>query len=166
VLWRKNIEGLKSCDDVENGQHVKRRYPDDIEFASSQDSHLLSEIYYHFGYSSRGEILVNSPIVNWIFDRTMAHLITSHYKSWLNLSQQLINDKRIPRYRPFLYENVPFFVIIIPNNENDTAEFHWWLNKEGESKKTLECPFPHLKEKRRLKSLFKSSIDQHFNLSF
>lgn len=102
-----------------------RKHPGKLEFASKQDDSYLTNLF--------GDLEMEQDItlesyakVKWIFNQVMSHLIWNHYKNWLSISQEAADQRLQYRRMPFSMKEVPFYILIIPKNNNEPVEFHWW----------------------------------------
>lgn len=75
--------------------------------------------------------------VKWIFNRVMSHIIWNNYKNWLSILQEAAEQRLQYRRMPFSMKDIPFYILIIPKNNNEPIEFHWW-DEINNSRKELE----------------------------
>jgi hypothetical protein len=115
-----------------------RKHPGKLEFASKQDDSYLTNLFWDLEMDQ--DITLESYAkVKWIFNRIMSHLIWNHYKNWLSISQEAAEQRLQYMNIPFSMKDIPFYILIIPKNNNEPIEFHWW-DKIKNIHKKLACP--------------------------
>ncbi|TLS52505.1 hypothetical protein FE782_11140 [Paenibacillus antri] len=133
--WMKFVMGYENLWIIKRATHY-RKYPSRIEFGSKQDDYYLTNLFYDLRI---GFLEESFAAVKWIFNRLIGLLIWNHFMNWLSVSQES-SEKRLEYRRiPFKQENVPFYILVIPDNKNEPLEYHWWGQKS--STPNLVCPF-------------------------
>lgn len=135
VQWIKFVMGYESLRFITKITPY-RKHPGKLEFASKQDDSYLTNLFRDLDMEQ--DITLESYAkVKWIFNRVMSHLIWNHYKNWVSISQEAAEQRLQYRRTPFSMRDIPFYILIIPKNNNEPVEFHWW-DEINNSHKELE----------------------------
>jgi hypothetical protein len=137
--WLKFILGYSSIWSMARAQQYRER-PGQIEFGSNQDHSYLSDLFHSMQFSIEDFKEENYASIKWIFNRVLGHLIWSHFKNWLSISQEAAENSLEYRRVPFGPDDIPFYIWVIPKNKNERIEFHWW-DEHRKSQTNLKCPF-------------------------
>lgn len=142
VNWRKFIEGHTNWWQVDNRYPPSRqqsRY--EMEFISKQDDSALWDIVTKWEYQRPHWKYKHLTATIWIINRVVAHFALNHFYSWLEIAKNTESLTMEYNDVPFRYENVPFFLIKLPCENEKELEFHWWVSDHHRYKPDLMCPF-------------------------
>jgi hypothetical protein len=142
VNWRKFIEGHTHTRQVDNKYRPGRQQIKyEMEFISKQDDSALWDIVTKWEYGRPYKKYKHLTATIWIINRVLAHFALNHFYSWFEIARN--TEKLNIEYNsvPFFYENVPFFLIKLPRDNEKELEFHWWLSDQHRHKPDLKCPF-------------------------
>lgn len=149
VYWKKSVEGIEQTHKVDHYGYPHRRVIDGVDIASNQDRdfiHPFIDDWIDFYEEIPKKQLVG---LKWILDRMVSILIMNHYENWLRIAPEYASKRIEANFDQHIYRNLPFFIFVLPTKESEPIEIHWW-NKKGNNgcKRTMNCPFPTLSQKR------------------
>lgn len=137
--WLKFILDYESIWTMRRAYHF-REYPGRIEFGSKQDDAYLSDLFHSLQFSVQDFTEESRAAIKWIFNRVMGHLIWNHFINWLSIAQEAAENRLEYRRMQFEQKTIPFYILVIPENKNESIEFHWW-DKSLQNHIKLKCPF-------------------------
>ncbi len=136
--WMKFILGYESIWMIRRATPY-RKYAERIGFGSKQDDSYLSDLFHDWRCNVEDFTEESRSSIKWIFNRVIGHLIWNHFMNWLSISQDASEGRIEYRRVPFGLKNLPFYILVIPNNKKDPIEFHWW-SQPRKNHIILDCP--------------------------
>lgn len=145
VNWRKFIEGHNHWWQVDNHYRpLRHHYNFEMDLISKQDFSEIRDIFIKWENDRPYWRYKHLTATKWIINKVLAHLALNHFYSWMEIAANSEFLESEYHSVPFKYENVPFFLIHLPNNEGEMG-FHWWLSEHHQQlynmQRHLECPF-------------------------
>lgn len=143
VFWRKFSENYKTYWEIDNG-YRPRRSTDNLfpKFCSDTDHEELLHIIESWNGGSHLRKYKHLAATKWIINKVVMHISLNHFRNWIRVADhetRLRSSSEIHNqlcmdtsYQPFQYNNLPFFLIKVPNEEKGekVIEFHYWMNSK------------------------------------
>ncbi|MWC31378.1 TniQ family protein [Paenibacillus sp. MMS18-CY102] len=154
IFWRKTNENFKTYWGIDKGEHPKGAKRSHLpRIGLKHDENELQQIIRVWNNGKRIRKYKHLCGTNWIVNKIVAHLSINHFRNWIRFAEQEIRNKSIEEiydklqfvatYQPFKYENLPFFLVKLPNEEDEEKllEFHFWTNsKQSIRYDQIYCP--------------------------
>jgi hypothetical protein len=166
IVWRFYIERLDKPDQVDRIKPI-RWLKQDIEILPKNEFDIITDLANQLRLEFRN-ILGDQMLFEWVINRLFILLVNNNFINILmNVSKGLI-DQNLSKKSEVVKANIPFFLIVFPDNPNDSIEFHWWTNSEmdiDELAEKLTCPNSSVRKRRKDRCNSYSSINLYDRLN-
>lgn len=128
VNWLKNVK------DLENNWNIIDRYVDRRWTANYSEGAFIEDTLYLNRLLNSWSRLYEAYNISsdrgkgteWIFSEIITHILYHYFKYCLKVSFEVVEKQSVVSVIPFHYVKIPFYLILLPTDEQQTIEFHWW----------------------------------------
>lgn len=155
LRWRQFIAQHGTLYQVDKGKPK----PTKSDFINERFANKQDELYLRMlAHSIEQNDEISTPeAALWIINHVNGYLILNHFKNWLIITSNfgLITEELNASLSetPQTLQDVPFYLIVIPKDQTEPLQFHWWLDKdfisiEDPRIKGLHCSFSTSEDRR------------------
>ncbi|WP_238651776.1 hypothetical protein [Paenibacillus piscarius] len=111
-------------------------------------SHQLEDL---FDYMNKKDVITEKSraSIKWGLNRIIIHFAYYYFLNWLDKAKELSERHIIVGTIPFEWNDVPYFILKLPQSKNENYEFHWWKAMNEEIKSPIKCPFNSIKKRKK-----------------